>query len=48
MGNRDKRGREKKKPKKTEIKPVGKPARPIFEHRPAAPPPPAAPSEVKP
>ena len=31
MGNRDKRSREKKKPKKKEIKPLSMPARPAVE-----------------
>jgi hypothetical protein len=38
MGNRDKRGREKKKPKKQEIKQSSTPARPATEYKPAAPP----------
>jgi hypothetical protein len=35
MGNRDKRGREKKKPKKKEIKQMLKPVKPGGEYRPA-------------
>jgi len=38
MGNRDKRGREKKKPKKKEIKQSSRPARLATEYKPAAPP----------
>jgi hypothetical protein len=37
MGNRDKRGREKKKPKKKEIKQSSRLARPAPEYKPAAP-----------
>jgi hypothetical protein len=37
MGNRDKRGREKKKPKKQEIKRSSTPARPATEYKPIAP-----------
>jgi hypothetical protein len=50
MGNRDKRGREKKKPKKTEAKPVIRPYRPIVDTKPTAPatPPAAPPAETKP
>jgi hypothetical protein len=40
MGNRNTRGREKKKPKKKEIKQLNRPARPAPEYKPAAPPPP--------
>ena len=36
MGNRDKRGREKRKPKQKAIKSV-MPARPVLEHRPTPP-----------
>jgi len=36
MGNRDKRGREKKKPKRKEIKQVSRPARPAPEYKPVA------------
>ena len=39
MGNRDKRSREKKKPKKTDIKPLSRPARPP-EYKPVTPLPP--------
>jgi hypothetical protein len=39
MGSRDKRGREKRKPKKTQPKPVSRPVRPATEYKPAAPPP---------
>jgi hypothetical protein len=35
MGNRDKRGREKKKPKKKEIKQTLRPVKPGGEYRPA-------------
>ena len=52
MGNRDKRGREKKKPKKTESKPVIRPYKPIVDYKPAAPAPapttPGLPPESKP
>jgi hypothetical protein len=37
MGNRDKRGREKRKPKKKEIKQTSAPARPVLVYKPAAP-----------
>jgi hypothetical protein len=37
MGNRDKRGREKRKPKKTAIKQASASARPVPEYKPAAP-----------
>ena len=38
MGNRDKRGREKKKPKKTEVKATYRPViRPAAEYKPPAP-----------
>jgi hypothetical protein len=47
VGNRDKRGKEKKKPKKTESKPVSRSARPMVEYKPIAPPPPVPPSENK-
>jgi hypothetical protein len=40
MGNRDKRGREKKKPKKTGIKQLSTPAKPKSEYKPTSPPPP--------
>ena len=40
MGNRDKRGREKKKPKKQQPKPVSRPLKPATEYKPAEPPPP--------
>jgi len=40
MGNRDKRGREKKKPKKTEVKPAAGAPRTATVWRPATPPPP--------
>jgi hypothetical protein len=36
MGNRDARGREKKKPKKKEIKLPSRPARPTTEYKPVA------------
>jgi hypothetical protein len=39
MGNRDKRGREKKKPKKTPIKPLSRPAIPAPQYKPPVPPP---------
>jgi hypothetical protein len=35
MGNRDKRGREKKKPKKKETKQTLRPVKPVGEYRPA-------------
>jgi hypothetical protein len=38
MGNRDKRGREKKKPKKTPIKPMSKPTIPTLQYKPVLPP----------
>jgi hypothetical protein len=38
MGNRDKRSREKKKPKKKEIKPLSRPTNPTPEYKPIAPP----------
>jgi hypothetical protein len=38
MGNRDKRGREKKKPKRKEIKQVSSRARPAPEYKPVVPP----------
>jgi len=37
MGNRDARGREKKKPKKKDIKQKSAPARPAAVYKPAAP-----------
>ena len=45
MGNRDKRGREKKKPKKKEIKLTYTPARPTTVYKPVTPPPPPPTSE---
>jgi hypothetical protein len=45
MGNRDVRGREKKKPKKKDIKPVYQPARPTTVYKPTPPPPPPSPGE---
>jgi hypothetical protein len=33
MGNRDARGREKRKPKKKEIKQTSSPARPVLEYK---------------
>lgn len=36
MGNRDKRGREKKKPKKQEVKQTLRPVRPVAEYKPPA------------
>jgi hypothetical protein len=47
MGNRDKRGKEKKKPKKTVSRPVSQPAKPMVEYKPVAPPPAVVPSENK-
>jgi hypothetical protein len=47
MGNRDKRGREKKKPKKKEIKQASNPFRPATIYRPVTPPPSAPGSEEK-
>ena len=38
MGNRDKRGREKKKPKMKEIKPALRPANPAARYKPVTPP----------
>jgi hypothetical protein len=38
MGNRDKRGREKKKPKKAGIKRLSTPAKPTPEYKPVLPP----------
>jgi hypothetical protein len=38
MGNRDARGREKRKPKKKEIKPTSTPAKRAVEYKPASPP----------
>jgi hypothetical protein len=43
MGNRDARGREKKKPKKKDIKEIARPGRSWTENRPVAPPPPTPP-----
>ena len=37
MGNRDARGREKRKPKRKEIKQMGRPPKPVHEYKPAAP-----------
>jgi hypothetical protein len=37
MGNRDKRGRGKKKPKKKQIKTLSRPAKPATEYKPVAP-----------
>jgi hypothetical protein len=45
MGNRDKRGREKRKPKKTALKPASVSARPVPVYKPAAP---AAPEQIDP
>jgi hypothetical protein len=36
MGNRDKQGREKRKPKKKGSKPLSRPVRPATEYKPAA------------
>jgi len=41
MGNRDARGREKKKPKKVVPKSSGQPPRPTTVYKPVPPPPPA-------
>jgi len=41
MGNRDARGREKKKPKKAVVKPSGQPPRPTTVYKPVPPTPPA-------
>jgi hypothetical protein len=46
MGNRDKRGREKKKAKKTGIKQLSTPAKPRPEYKPTSSPPPAQPSQT--
>jgi hypothetical protein len=48
MGNRDKRSREKKKPKKTGSKAVSIPVKPMVEYKPVTPPRPEPPSENKP
>jgi hypothetical protein len=45
MGNRDKRGREKKKPKKTGIKQLSTTAKPRPEYKPISPPPPTSQTE---
>jgi hypothetical protein len=47
MGNRDARGREKKKPKKKEVKVTYQPARPatVYKPTPAAPPTPTEPTK---
>jgi hypothetical protein len=47
MGNRDKRGREKKKPKKTGIKQLSIPAKPRLEYKPTLPPPTSQTDEAK-
>lgn len=47
MGNRDKRGREKKKPKKSATAPVSRPYRPIVDYKTPTPAP-AAPSTPSP
>jgi hypothetical protein len=41
MGNRDARGREKKKPKKAVVKPAAQPLRPATVYKPVSPAPPA-------
>ena len=50
MGNRDKRGREKKKPKKKDVKVAYQPARPTTVYKPTSPAPsqPVIPTEPKP
>ena len=48
MGNRDKRGREKKKPKKTETKVTYQPARPAAVYKPTPPAPSPAPQPAEP
>lgn len=45
MGNRDKRGREKKKPKKKDVKVTYQPARPATVYKPAPPAPAPQPAE---
>jgi hypothetical protein len=45
MGNRDKRGREKKKPKKQEVKTTYTPARPTTVYKPTTPPPASTPEQ---
>ncbi len=45
MGNRDTRGREKKKPKKKEIKVTYQPPRPATVYKPTPPAPPPQPTE---
>ena len=37
MGNRDARGREKRKPKKKEIKQISRPAKPVAQYKPVIP-----------
>jgi|HubBroStandDraft_6_1064221.scaffolds.fasta_scaffold12953_9 hypothetical protein len=37
MGNKDARGREKRKPKKKEIKQTSRPAKPVAQYKPAIP-----------
>jgi hypothetical protein len=37
MGNRDMRGREKKKPKKKQLKTLSRPAKPATQYKPAVP-----------
>lgn len=44
MGNRDKRGREKKKPKKSASTPAPRPYKPIVDYKPPAPAAPPAPA----
>lgn len=47
MGNRDRRGREKKKPKKEVVKPSGQPPRSTVTYKPATPSPaPAIPEKT--
>jgi hypothetical protein len=37
MGNRDARGREKRKPKKRELKQMSRPAKPVAQYKPVSP-----------
>jgi hypothetical protein len=46
MGNRDKRGREKKKPKRKDVKVTYQPARPTTVYKPTPSPAPAEPVKI--
>jgi hypothetical protein len=48
MGNRDVRSREKKKPKKKEVKLTYQPAKPAAVYKPTPPPPPPSSEPTKP